>query len=57
MKSGTRNLSDVVNLVGQYKYRKGGGAKIDRVGKSCVPRVGENPTLRLMPYDLIPVFK
>ena len=57
MKSGTGNLSDVVNLVGQYKYRKRGGAKIDRVGKSYVVGDGENPTLRLMPYDLIPVFK
>jgi hypothetical protein len=57
MKSGTGNLSDVVNLVGQYKYRKRGGAKIDRVGKSYVVGSGENPTLRLMPYDLIPVFK
>ena len=28
MKSGTGNLSDVVNLVGQYKYRKRGGAKM-----------------------------
>ena len=57
MKSGTGNLSDVLNLVGQYEYRKRGGAKIARVGKSYVVGSEENPTLRLMPYDLIPVFK
>ena len=43
MKSGIGNLSDVVNLVGHYKYRKRGGANIDRVGKFCVVGDGENP--------------
>ena len=57
MKSGTGNLSDVVNLVGKYKYRKRGAPRRDNEGKSYVVGNGENPTLRLLPYNLIPVFK
>jgi len=60
MKSGTGNLSSAVNLVGPYKYKVRGHSQRDRsfrTGKSFVIGDGENPTKRLLPYDLIPVFK
>ena len=60
MKSGTGNLSEVVPLVGAHKYKVRGHSQRDKrftTGKSFVIESGEKPTRRLLPYDLIPVFK
>ena len=52
MKSGSGNLSSAVPLVGLR-----GTNRKDQPGKSFVIGAGEKLTKRLLPYDLIPVFK
>ena len=61
MKSGLGNLSDVTPLVGRYKYNVRDSNRKNKLSKSYVVgeegNNGKQPTMRLMPYDLIPVFK
>ena len=52
-------MSDPVPLVG-HKYKVRGHSQKDKrftTGKSFVINAIKKPTRRLLPYDLIPVFK
>ena len=60
MKSRTGELSEPVPLVGPYKYKVRGHSQKDErftTGKTFVIGAGKKPTRRLLPYDLILVFK
>ena len=61
MKSRLGNLSDVTNLEGRYKYNVRDTNRKNKLRESYVigeeSKDGKKPAMRLMPHDLVPVFK